>query len=303
MRRTAPASPRLVAALALALIGGCRAADQLPGAEPSSPAPAQAAAPSTAMSTVTSTAPVAAPAGDAASPASMAAATAAGEGGARAVSESNDLYEFAYAYPAAAGAIPALKAWLDGDLAKAKTALIRESKADRVEATKNDYPYRAHSSTARWKVVSDLPGWLSLSSQIYVFTGGAHGMTNFDTLLWDKAAGMRRTPLDLFVGKSALRSAIKTPFCAALGRERAKKRGSDYRPGPDDPFSQCIDPVDETTLILGSKGGQRFDRVGFLIGPYAAGPYAEGTYEVTLPLTSALLRAVKPEYRGAFAQP
>ena len=43
-----------------------------------------------------------------------------------------------------------------------------------------------------------------------------------------------------------------------------------------------------------------FDRVGFLIDPYTAGPYAEGTYEVTLPVTRAILAAVKPEYAESF---
>ena len=44
-----------------------------------------------------------------------------------------------------------------------------------------------------------------------------------------------------------------------------------------------------------------FDRIGFLIGPYAAGPYAEGSYDVTLPVTPAVIAAVKPEFRTAFA--
>ncbi|MEO0056797.1 MAG: hypothetical protein RIT17_233, partial [Pseudomonadota bacterium] len=31
------------------------------------------------------------------------------------------------------------------------------------------------------------------------------------------------------------------------------------------------------------------------------GSYAEGPYEVTLPVTQAVLAAVKPEYKAAFA--
>ena len=300
MRRLAHAA---LTALGVLLLADCRDADHMPAANASS-------ASGTADSRSASAAPIApfpsetasAEPTAAATPAPIA-ATAVSGGGARSVSESNDLYEFSYAYPAAAGAIPALRTLLDAGLAKAKAALISESKADRAEAKKNGYPYHAHSSGTDWKVVSDLPGWLSLSSQLYVFTGGAHGMTNFDALLWDKSAGVRRQALDLFVGKAALRGAVKAPFCAALDRERAKKRGGDYSPGPDDPFGKCIDPVDETTVILGSRGGARFDRIGFLIAPYSAGPYAEGTYEVTLPLSPALLRAIKPEFRDAFAQP
>lgn len=57
----------------------------------------------------------------------------------------------------------------------------------------------------------------------------------------------------------------------------------------------------ETTLILGSSDGERIDRIGLLVGPYVAGPYAEGTYDLTLPVTPAIVAAVRPEWREAFA--
>jgi hypothetical protein len=65
-------------------------------------------------------------------------------------------------------------------------------------------------------------------------------------------------------------------------------------------FSECIDPTD-STIILGSSNRQGFDRIGVLVAPYEAGPYAEGTYEVTVPVTRAVMDAVKPVYRSAFA--
>jgi hypothetical protein len=218
----------------------------------------------------------------------------------RSVKVSTPLYEFAYSYPAAAGAIPALKAMLDRDLDKARADLVREAAEDRAEAKKNNYPYLAHSSQTDWKVVTNIPGWLSLSAQSYVFSGGALGNTGYDALLWDKSTGTRRVALDLFTSAAAFKAAVGTQFCAALDRERAKRRGGDGF-AKDDPFSQCIDPVKDATVILGSAKGGRFTRVGFLIAPYAAGPYVEGTYEVTLELTPAMLEAVRPEYRAYFA--
>jgi hypothetical protein len=169
-----------------------------------------------------------------------------------------------------------------------------------VAAKKNNFPYHAHSSQTEWKVVTNIPGWLSLSAQSYVFSGGAHGNTGYDALLWDRSTGARRQALDLFTSVAAFKAAVGTQFCAALDRERAKRRGSDGF-AKDDPFSQCIDPAKDTTIILGSANGARFTRVGFLIAPYAAGPYAEGTYEVTLVLTPAMLQAVKSQYRAYFA--
>ena len=44
-----------------------------------------------------------------------------------------------------------------------------------------------------------------------------------------------------------------------------------------------------------------FDRLTVYAGPYVAGPYAEGAYEIDLAVDSAILAAVKPEYREAFS--
>ncbi|WP_255530292.1 DUF4163 domain-containing protein [Novosphingobium sp. NBM11] len=218
---------------------------------------------------------------------------------ARKVSENNDLYEFDYAYPAAAGAIPALRDQLDKDLIEKKQGLVKEASDDRKEAKANDYPFHAHSLSLDWKVVTDLPGWLSLSTIVGSYSGGAHPNYVYDTVLWDKAAGQRRGVADLFTSKAALSQAIRQPFCAELNRQRAKKRGEPVPANSDSEFDACIDPVGET-VILGSAGKQGFDRIGVLVAPYDAGPYAEGSYEVTVPVTSAVLAAVKPEYRAAF---
>jgi hypothetical protein len=210
-----------------------------------------------------------------------------------------DLYEFSFSYPATV--VPPVKTILDRESAAIRAKVIRDSTSDRRQALKSNYPYRPHSSDIQWKVVTDLPGWLSLSSETYLYTGGAHGNTVFDTLLWDKAAKLRRKPLDLFVSPAALSAAVKAPFCAGLAVERKKKRGGEVWSNDIPEFSGCIDPIKDATVILGSRGGGRFTRIGFLIPPYAAGPYAEGSYQVTVPVTPAVLRAVKPQFRAAFA--
>lgn len=239
------------------------------------------------------------PENGAATPAAAPQETAGEAAGGRSVKDSNDLYEFGYAYPDVVGAIPGLKAMFDRRLDQARDSLAGESRDDRREAKKGGFPYRPHASDTTWKVVADVPGWLSLSSDIYSYSGGAHGMHGFDSLLWDRQAGMAREPADLFVG-SALRQAIQRPFCNALDAEREERRGEPVRHGADDMFSDCINPL-ESTLILGSSNRRTFDRLGVLIAPYAAGPYAEGTYEVTLPVTPEVLAAVKPEYRNSFS--
>ncbi|WP_408588132.1 DUF4163 domain-containing protein [Novosphingobium sp.] len=216
------------------------------------------------------------------------------------VNEKNDLYEFSYAYPAQAAAIPALKARLDADMAQQKADIAQEAREGKKDAKENDYPFNPYFHSTEWKVVTDLPGWLSLSTLVGFYTGGAHPNYAFDALVWDKAANKRVEPLALFTSKAALAQAITRPFCAALAKERLKKRGEVWQGDGISDFEQCIDPLAQV-VILGSAGRQGFDRIGFLIAPYNAGPYAEGSYEVTLPVTPAVLAAVKPQYRAAFA--
>ncbi len=247
-----------------------------------------AAAPSTAAVATAASAPPAAPA-------------AAGSG-ARAVAQSNELYEFSYSYPAEAAAIPALRDGLEASLASTSAELAATAKDARAEAKASGYPYNPHSASSAWKVVTDLPGWLSLSALVGGYTGGAHPNYGYDALLWDKAANQRRAAADLFTSKAALKAAVLKPFCAQLTQERAKKRAGQDIGDPSDMFNQCIDPL-EQAIILGSEGRKGFDRIGFLIAPYNAGPYAEGSYEVTLPVSAAVLASVKPQYRAAFVVP
>lgn len=249
-----------------------------------------APAPGSAPSAIASSEPSAPPAAPA-PPAPKAAAVK--------VSEENDLYQFTYSYPAQAAAIPALKARLDADMAGKKAEIASDATDGKKDAQDNNYPFSPYFHSTEWKVVTDLPGWLSLSTLVGFYTGGAHPNYVFDTVLWNKAANKQVDALDLFTSKAALSQAITRPFCAALAKERLKKRGEVWQGDSISDFEQCIDPLAQT-VILGSAGRQGFDRIGFLIAPYEAGPYAEGSYEVTLPVTTAVLAAVKPDYRAAF---
>lgn len=224
-------------------------------------------------------------------------AAQAAPGGARSVEIENALYTLEYAYPAAAGRIPALRAMLDADLARGKADIARMAVEGRQDARKNGYEFHPYGLWVKWAVVAELPGWLSLSANLSDYTGGAHPNHHFDAMLWDKSAGKLRAVSDLFVSRKAFVAAVRGDFCAALDKERAKRReGVDMEPGL---FEDCVDPFD-ATIILGSSNRKAFNRIGFLIAPYVAGPYAEGAYEVTLPVTARVLALVRPEYRASF---
>lgn len=219
-----------------------------------------------------------------------------------AIIDSTPLYEFNYTYPAQAASIPALAGWFRIDAAKHKRELIAQAKAGQAETKADKRTYYPYGHSTKWAVVTDLPDWLSLSAERWESLGGAHPNPWQEGLVWDKRSGTRHRGTDFFVSHAALSAAIRAPFCAALNKQRAEKRGEPVDPKSKDAFDACIDPAAQT-VILGSTDKQHFTRIGVLVDPYNAGPYAEGNYEVTLPVTPAVLKAVKPIYRSAFAAP
>ena len=216
----------------------------------------------------------------------------------REISVKTPVYEFTYSYPAAAGRIPALKAWLDKDAAEGQASIAQSAREGKADAKKEGYDFNSYDAETDWQVVTDLPKWLSLSGTSGDYTGGAHPNHGPVALLWNKVGGRKMDAVDLFTSKAALTKAIQARFCAELNKQREDKRGEAVN--PKDLFGDCLDPAKEV-VILGSTDRAHFTRIGVLMGPYEAGPYAEGDFEVTLPVTDAVIAAVKPEYRADFA--
>lgn len=220
--------------------------------------------------------------------------------GARAVSEETDDFLFEFSYPAAAGRIPELATVLDVMLEQRRGELAREAAEAVREARDNGFPYNKHSHTTEWKVVAELPKWLSLSADIATYSGGAHGNYTVESLVWDKERARSMTAIELFTSPAALEKALGDRFCDALDRERAKRRGAPVGDDPDDPFAQCPG-IKELVVLVGSSNGRTFNRLTLYAGPYVAGPYAEGAYQVHLNVDRAVLDTVKPEFREAFS--
>lgn len=231
-------------------------------------------------------------------PGSAAADAEAKNAAASNVEESSDLVEFAYAYPREAAMIPDLAAWLDNDRATRRDALIAVARRDKAAAEKAGFPYRPHSHLQTWQRVSNTPRFLSLSAEIQTYTGGAHGMTSFAALLWDRNRAKQRQPLDLFTSGEAFDAAIRNAFCAGIERAKTAK-GIVAEDAPDSPFGKCP-PASAQTVWLGSSDGRYLDRMTIAIAPYEIGPFAEGSYKINVPVTGTLVGAVKDEFKRDF---
>lgn len=225
-------------------------------------------------------------------------ASAVASGKAVAVKEDSTLFSYEFSYPTTVGAIPALAKLLTDRASRTRDEMIAEAKTAQAEAQGADYAMNPHSYGESWKVVADLPGYLSLSNDFSTYTGGAHGMYGVEGLVWDKARGRAIASEALFQSPGILGSTMDNAVCTALDQERAKRREEPV--DPDEMFGECPG-LDEATILVGSSNGKTFDRITVYFGPYVAGPYAEGSYELDFPMTAAMLKAVKPAYRTAFS--
>lgn len=213
--------------------------------------------------------------------------------------EKTGMREFSYSWPRQVSAIPELKAAFEADY-KQQLTTQKNDWADALADCPGDFvSCRNNYLSLEWQVVADTPRFLSLSSNISTYTGGAHGNYGRGTAIWDRKTGERLETLQIFKSPAALEKTLGRPVCEQLNRERTKRRGAPVVEDPSDWSSACVSMVD-AVLFLGSSNGEAFDRIGVYYGPYVAGPYAEGDFEFTMPVTERVLDAVNPGYRGAF---
>ncbi len=210
---------------------------------------------------------------------------------------------FSYKWPAQVSAIETLVQRLGAERDQALSEQVTEWQSALEEfGTEGCISCVNRGFGKEWKVVTDTPRFLSLSADTYVYSGGAHGNSYFDALVWDRegadGAGEALRSFEMFSSDEALSEAIRAPYCASLDAERAKRRGAPVEPGG---FGSECPELAELVLILGSSNGETFDRLGLLAAPYVAGAYAEGPYEVTLPVTQAVIDAVKPAFKDHFS--
>ena len=216
------------------------------------------------------------------------------------VEEENDLYSFSFSWP---GSIPQkLESRFKSEESKLKVELVAGAKEDRDERAKQGFDYHPHAASRSY----EYSGWsgrlMSLVSSSYGFTGGAHGSTGSGAILWDKVLEREISIQDLSAPGTSWTGAIRQPFCVLLDREREKRRGEPVM--KDDLFGNCPEYKELTVLLRDSNKDARFDHIDVIADQYVAGPYAEGPYEISLPITAAMIERLKPEYRFSFkAQP
>lgn len=204
--------------------------------------------------------------------------------------------DFQYRWPKEATAIPALRWQLTSRMHHDLARYSKLAAEDRRSRGKQDFPFNPYSFSRQLRFGGQTARLISFADERNVFTGGAHGNPSTVPLLWDKQAGKVFKFADLFARSPG--SILKTPFCQQLVEQRKKKLGGDGTPGTY--WAQCADPLTLSVIPETKGGARRFNTINITASPYEAGTYVEGYYIVLLPVTPALVAALKPEYRSSF---
>lgn len=213
------------------------------------------------------------------------------------VRETNDLLEFSYAWPLEASRIEPLNNRLESELVRDRATAMAMARDDRRNRPA-DAPFNGHYFQKTWDLHGDSPQLMSLAGKIATFTGGAHGNSLFDQILWDKQRNQAIETADLFRNPAQAFAILSRLYCPALDRERADKREGPVVAG-EDPFNACP-PLDKQRMVPSGPREGRFTSFEILIPPYEAGPYAEGSYEIRLPIMTGMIALLKPEYADSF---
>jgi hypothetical protein len=206
--------------------------------------------------------------------------------------------EFDYEWPAEAAAIPALDLRLYTEAKRNLAEAQKNAREDQAFARQQKRDFNQHDYSMTWTMEGESRRLLSLSSDLGSFEGGAHPNSNYGSLLWDRALNREIGMHALFATAAQFAAVSRASYCKKLDAERAKRREGEKLDLPE--FSACPKYSDLAIYPVDKNKNGRFDRITCMASPYVAGPYVEGEYEITLPITPAMIATLKPDYRSSF---
>jgi hypothetical protein len=211
------------------------------------------------------------------------------------VHQKSNVLDFEYKWPSEASAIPTLRRQLIAQMNHDRSRYTKMAELDRRERGDRKFPFFPYSFSRVLHLGGQSTRLVSFADERNAFTGGAHGNPSTLALLWDRSLGETVTFPDLFARSP--RSILQVRYCKQLAALRKRKTGT------DEVFSiwkKCPDPLEQSVIPEDKDHNGRFDTINVTANPYNVGSYAEGYYIVMVPVTPALLDALKPQYRSSF---
>jgi len=207
------------------------------------------------------------------------------------------LLDFTVEWPSEAAAVSKLDLRLYDEAKRNLARAQDDAQDDQAAAKEQKRDFHQHFFSMKWQTAGNSSRLLSLRNQLGTFAGGAHPNTNYGALLWDRRASKEIGVGALFLHADTFSALMRIRYCAALNAERAKRRRGEKFGGE---FDKCPQFSELAIAPLDRNRNGRFDTIAFVASPYVAGPYVEGEYEISLPVTSHLIRGIRPEFRDSF---
>lgn len=211
------------------------------------------------------------------------------------VHDKTAVLDFRYQWPSQASAIPALRRQLIAQMHHDRSRYTRMAEVDRRERGDKEFPFFPYSFSRVLHFAGQSGRLVSFADERITFTGGAHGNPSTKALLWDRSLRDAVSFRGLFARSP--KSILQPGYCKQLAAQRRQKTGT------ENVFSiweQCPDPLKQSVIPEDKDHDGRFDSINVTANPYEVGSYAEGYYIVMLPVTPALINALKPQYRSSF---
>lgn len=177
-------------------------------------------------------------------------------------------------------------------------AFSEGSQADRTEAG-GDMGMGPYQKTITYDTSVETPHLFSLARSAYEFTGGAHGMTTYAGVLWDKSLKQQITGASLLRKGADLDAALCTAINAEKKRRDPAAEAVSLNGKTDDIWS-CPRAADTAFVLAAGSVPGKAGGLTFLVGPYVVGPYSDGAYWVNVP-QSAIRTLIDPAYSDEFA--
>ena len=195
------------------------------------------------------------------------------------------LVDFEYSWPEAVSSQAPLVAHFQADLSKSYDEALKNARENKAATEQYGGPFNQNMFNRVWTLEGQTARLVSLVANTDTFTGGAHPKHDSFALRWERSAG------------TGIEFAVRASFCRLLDAERLKRREGEKLDGE---FSECPAFSELTIAPTGKEGSSTFDSVVLIADPYVAGPYAEGDYTILVPVSAALVAALKPEFRSEF---
>jgi hypothetical protein len=148
-----------------------------------------------------------------------------------------------------------------------------------------------------WTVAAQTGKLMSLQSNTYNFSGGAHGNTTLESVLWDRALKAPVKASALFK-PNADHAKLDSLLCRMVTDAKKAREGDAF--DPTDTTWPCPKWAESVFVLASSDQAGKAGGVTFLFSPYAIASYAEGVYAITIP-QQAFHDALAPAYADEFA--